>query len=101
MFDSSLQRSKAQLISSLKLADSFYHTNGFSITTCFTDGELVCIRHEVPGITLDTSAKNKHVGDAKGGVPTVKDRICDIHSGLPFRILPTRMLIKIAVFAVM
>ena len=86
-------RSKAQLISNLKLVDSFYHTNSFSITNCFADRELACLRHKVPGIILGTSAKNKHAGDAKRVVQTVKDRIRTICSSLPFRILPTRMLI--------
>ena len=94
-------RSKAQLISSLKLVDSFYHTNGYSLATHFTDGELACLRHEVPGITLDTSAKNEHVGDAERAIQTVKDHIRAIRSGLTFRILPTRILIEIVAFAIM
>ena len=63
--------------------------------------ELACLRHEVPRIALDISAKNEHVGGTDRAVRTVKDRIRAIQSGLPFRILPTRMIIKIAAFAVM
>ena len=47
------------------------------------------------------SAKNEHVGDAKRAVRTVKDRIRAIRSGLPFRILPTCMIIKIVTFTIM
>ena len=94
-------RSKTQLINGLKLVNSLYRTNGFLITICSTKGKLACLRHKVPVITLDTSAKNDHVCNAVRTVLTAKDCICTIHSGLPFRILPTRMIIRIVVFAVM
>ena len=49
---------------------------------------------------MDTSVKNKQVGDAEQAVLTVEDRIHARHSGLPFYILPTRMMTEIVAFTV-
>ena len=63
MSESIIRRTKSQLLNSQKMVFSFYKSNGCSINTCFTDGEFDCLKHEVEGISVDTSAKNEHVND--------------------------------------
>ena len=78
-----------------------YKSNDNAINTFFTDREFDCLKHAVHGINVDTSTQNEHVGDIEGVVRTVNERIWDIRSGLPFYILPSKMLIKIVAFTLM
>ena len=73
-----------------------YNLRYFSVTHIVADSEFECLRADISDehATLETVAEDEHVPEVERCIRTVKERCRALWSGLPFRTVPTRMLIE-------
>jgi hypothetical protein len=95
-----LTRSKANLISSLKKVFEIYTQRGFTIQTALMDRKFECLRDNLRGITLNTTASSEHVLEIERQIRVIKERACAIWSTLPFTKVPNRIIVELINFDV-
>ena len=77
---------------------NIYARGGFQVTTALMDGAFaglhdVCIQLQV---TLNTTSRDKHVGDVERYIRTVKERMRGISNTIPFKRLARNMVMELA-----
>jgi hypothetical protein len=61
---------------------------GFTIGDVCGDSEFDCVRHDFPDVHFNILAANGHVGEVECSIRTMKERLCALLHGLPFRRVP-------------
>jgi hypothetical protein len=56
-----VNRSKTNLVNSLKKVFEIYNKRGFNIQTALMDIEFECLRDDIRGVILNTTATSEHV----------------------------------------
>jgi hypothetical protein len=94
-------RSKANLTNSLKKVFEIYTQGGFTIQTALMDREFECLRDNLRGITLNTTAASEHVPEIERQICVIKERARAIWSTLPFTKVPNRIIVELINFFVL
>jgi hypothetical protein len=55
------RRTKPMLIKSLENIFHIYTSRGFNVSTALMDGEFECLRKDITGVQLNTTAADEHV----------------------------------------
>jgi hypothetical protein len=88
------------LVSAIKNVVTVYRRASFIVTMTLVDGEfetmLVNLADMSPGITLNETANDEHVGDIERFIWTLKERMRAIYNTLPFNHMPPWIIIKMA-----
>eukprot|EP00934_Nitzschia_sp_Nitz4_P008987 Nitzschia sp. Nitz4//scaffold353_size16344//11151//16190//NITZ4_008865-RA/size16344-processed-gene-0.13-mRNA-1//1//CDS//3329548925//8977//frame0 len=86
------------LLNQFKQINKVYRRAGFECEAALLDGAFEPLRDGLGelGITLNTTSRDEHVGEAERAIRTIKERMRAIHNTLPFKKLPTRLLIEMA-----
>jgi hypothetical protein len=95
------KRSKADLINSLKKVFEIYSKRGFKIKTALMDREFECLRYDIRGVMLNTTAASEHVTEIERQIRVIKERARAIRSTLPFKKMPNRMIVELINFVVL
>ena len=75
-----------------------YGHGGFQVTTALMDGAFIGM-HDVCNelqVTLNTTSRDKHVGDIERYIRTVKERMRGISNTIPFKRLTRNMVMELA-----
>jgi hypothetical protein len=89
------RRTKPILVKSLNKILSLYSNLGFKVTTALMDREFESLRDDLPGLLLNTKAASEHVPDIERQIRVMKEMARAIRSTLPFKHLPSRMIIEL------
>lgn len=91
-------RTVQTLIHGIWAVAAIYRRGGLRITLTLMDGEFDSLRGYLAddGISLNTTARDEHVGDVERYIRTVKERMHASYNMLPFRRIPTRLVIEMA-----
>ncbi len=87
------------LLLGIKKIIKLYRRAGFKVEAVLMDGEFEVLRDDLAeiGVSLNTAAPDKHVGDIERYICTIKERIRGIYNTLPFgRKLPQRIITEMA-----
>jgi hypothetical protein len=97
-------RLEATLIAGLVSMVRVYKKRGFSVSLGLMDGEFDTPRIweslAGKGVALDSTGRDKHVGDIECYVRTVKERMRATYNTLPFTHMPPHLVIEMAKQAV-
>jgi hypothetical protein len=94
-------QSKANLTNSLKKVFEIYTQRGITIQTALMDREFECLRDDLRGVTLNTTAASEHVPEIERQIRVIKERARAIWSTLPFNRVPNRMIVELINFVVL
>jgi hypothetical protein len=95
------RRSKTNLVNSFKKVFEIYNKRGFNIQTALMDREFECLREDIRGVILNTTATSKHVPEIERKMRVVKERARAIWSTLPFNAIPNCMIVELVNFVVL
>jgi hypothetical protein len=88
------------LVNVIKNMVTVYRRASFIVTTTLMDGKFEPIQGDLvdmsPGITLNKTANDEHVGDIERFIRTLKEQMRVIYNTLPFNHMPSRINIKMA-----
>ena len=91
------------IIQSLKKTVAVYRRGGIRPRIVLADGAFTSddmqASLQLLGITINSTARDEHVGDVERYIRTVKERMRCVYNTLPFDALPKVMLIELAKFA--
>ena len=93
-------RKQMSLVRAFKSVAQIY---GFKIIQALVDGEFEPLWGKLSesGVSLNTTARDEHVGNIKKYIHTIKERMCAIYnSHLPFQTMPPWLVIEMAKHAV-
>ena len=95
------QQSK-KILRAIKQVKSVYMKRGFKISTLLMDGQFESIRGDLAEmqINLNTVSNDEHVPEVERYICTIKERARCVYNTLPFRRIPTRMIIEIVYHSV-
>jgi len=91
-------RKMATIMAGTKAVLQVYCRAGFVVTQALMDGEFELLRGELAEckVTLNTIAREEHIGDIEQYIRTIKERMRGIYNTLPFRNVPPRLVIEMA-----
>jgi hypothetical protein len=95
------KRSKANLVNFFKKVFEIYNQRGFNIQTALMDREFECLRDDIRGVVLNTTATSEHVPEIERQIRVVKERARAIWSTLPFNAIPNRMIVELVICVVL
>ena len=89
-------RTKAQLVQSIKNVLPIYTQRGLQVDNALLDGEFVplCTDLLTLGINTNFATRNKHVPEIERQHRVIKERARACRHSLPFKVLPRLMLVK-------
>ena len=90
-------RKKETLADSINKMVRIYNNNGVTVQSAFLDGEFASLRDFV-NVTLHIAGAGEHVGDIERLIRVIKERFRAILSTLPFKRLPTCMIVALYIF---
>ena len=84
------------LLDAVKKIQQVYHRQGFEIAHLLMDGQFEPIRGDLStlGITLNTIANDEHVPKVERYIRTLKERTRATYNTLPFKQMPSRLIIE-------
>ena len=87
-------KAKGMLMTYIQQVIRAYHARGFKICNILAEGGFKCIRNNLAGlgISLNVASRNEHVLEVERYILTVKERVRDIASALPFKKYPLRLI---------
>jgi hypothetical protein len=94
-------RTAKYLASSVVRVVRIYGRAGFIVQSSMIDMEFKKLENMLPGITLNTTAAQEHVGEIKRKIRVIKERARGTISVLPYEILPKLMIIVLMHFCMM
>ena len=97
-----VSRKRPHLLAAIKSVTQVYWRAGFKVTMALVDGEFKTLRRDLADInvTLNTTARDEHMGDVERYIRTVKERMRAVCNTLPYRHMPPRLIIEMAKHAV-
>ena len=97
-----ISRKRAHLLAAIKSVAQVYQHAGFKVTMALMDGEFEMLRGDLAdiNITLNTTARDEHVGDVERYIRTIKERMRAVYNTLPYRHMLPRLIIEMAKHAV-
>ena len=89
------------LLDAVKKIQQVYHHRGFEIVHLLMDRQFEPIHGELSslGITLNTVANDKHVPEVEQYIQTLKEHTCAIYNTLPFKQMPSCIIIEMVYVA--
>ncbi|KAL7460882.1 LOW QUALITY PROTEIN: hypothetical protein ACHAXS_001318, partial [Conticribra weissflogii] len=94
-------RTATQLGECLLCIAQIYSCGGFIVQTFLMDGEFEAVKEKVPGVVINTTAAQEHVGDIERKIWVIKERAQGTLNTLPFQTLPKQILIELIYFHVL
>jgi len=90
------------IVDHIKRVQKIYLKRGFHISTMLMDGQFHGIQGELAeiGITLNVVARGEHVPEIERHIRTIKERVRCVYAMLPFKKIPSRMLVELVYFCV-
>ena len=84
------------LLDAVKKIQQVYHRRGFEIAHLLMDGQFEPIRGDLSnlGITLNTVANDEHVPKVERYIRTLKERTRATYNTLPFKQMPSRLIVE-------
>jgi hypothetical protein len=95
------RRTKPMLVKSLNKVSNIYNSRGFKVVTALMGREFKPLRSQIHGTILNTTAASEHVPEIERQLRGIKERARAIVSTLPFKNLPSRMIIELIHFVVL
>jgi hypothetical protein len=95
------RRTKPMLVKSLNKVFNIYNSRNFKVITALVDREFEPLWSQIHGTVLNTTAASEHVPDIERQIRVIKERARAIVSTLPFKNLPSRMIIQLIHFVVL
>ena len=95
-------RSVSNLVKAITRVTQVYKRAGFRVTLSLMDGELEPLCGDLADaiVTLNTTGRDKHVGDIERFIRTIKERMRATYNMLPFEKIPQLMVVEMAKSAV-
>ena len=94
-------RYKGSLVKSIKKALKLYENQHFNVTTVYMDMEFECLKKKLSMITINITSTREHLPHIEQQIRTIKERMREIYSTLPFTRVPGRMVIELAKYVVL
>jgi hypothetical protein len=84
------------LLDAIKTVRHIYAIRGFKMTHGHADGEFEPMRGDLQeaGMNLHAVSNDEHVPEVERYIRTVKERTCCVYNTVPFKRMPSRMLIE-------
>ena len=84
------------LLDAVKKIQQVYHRRGFEIAHLLMDGQFEPIHGDLSslGITLNTVANDEHVPEVERYIRTLKEQTHATYNMLPFKQMPSRLIIE-------
>ena len=84
------------LLDAVKKIQQVYHHRGFKTAHLLMDGQFESIHGDLSSlrITLNTVANDKHVPEVERYICTLKEQTCATYNTLPFKQMPSRLIIE-------
>ena len=97
-----VKRKQMHLLAGIRSVAQIYRRAGFKVTAALMDEEFETLRGDLAdlNIALNTTARNKHVGNVEQCIQTIKERMQAVYNTLPYRQMPPRLIIEMAKHAV-
>ena len=76
-------RSKATILKHVKMAINL--TRGFIVNELIADNEFVCMKEKNIPVLLNLAARREHCGNIEKSIKFLKEQLCYLWNGLPFR----------------
>jgi hypothetical protein len=89
------------LVKSLNKVFNIYNYGGFKVVTALMDQEFEPLRSQIHGTILNTTAASEHVPKIERQILVIKEQSRAIVSTLPFKNIPSRMIIELIHFVVL
>jgi hypothetical protein len=89
------------LVKSLEKTFNIYTYHGFIVSTALMHREFVCLNDVITGVKINTTTVDEHVPEIDRQIRLVKERVRAIRSTLPFKKLPSRMIVELMNFVVL
>jgi hypothetical protein len=95
-------QSQGHLVKAFQNIARIYHHGGFRVRYVLMDGQFDCLEGDLASmqVLLNKTARDEHVGDVERYIQTIKERMRCSHNTLPFKQVPSRMVIENAKQAV-
>ena len=93
-------RGKKETTAGINRVIDTYLQHGLSIDTCHGDNEFEKNRSGIAPVHLETVARREHVPRIERSIRVIKERVRCFCHGLPFRYLPTPMLVAMLEYVV-
>jgi hypothetical protein len=94
-------RSQPLLFKSLKNILHLYTQWGFIVENVLMDRDFKSLRYDIPELHLNTTVASKHLPEIERQLKGIKERMRAIRSTLPFKRIPSRILIEIMQYMVL
>jgi hypothetical protein len=95
------RRTKPILVKSLNKVFNIYNYRGFKVVKALMDREFEPLRGQINGTIMNTTAASEHVPEIERQIRVIKERARAIASTLPFKNVPSRMIIELIHFVVL
>jgi len=96
-------RQHETILNAMKRLKKVYNLRGFQLLHCCADSEFEPLKTKMAGLGVDlnTASEDEHVPEIERYIRTVKEQTRSTYNMLPFRKLPSRMIIEIVKASVM
>jgi Reverse transcriptase (RNA-dependent DNA polymerase) len=90
-------KSKGQILEGIRQTKNLYNSRGFTIVECRGDYEFEATRDGLAEmqIMLNATSRDEHVPEIERYNRTIKDRVRSAYNMLPFKKMPTQMLVEL------
>lgn len=90
-------RSNSSIMKVIRSVNQIYRKRGFCLQYLLGDGDFESMRESLADlqITLNTAARDKHVGEVERQIRTIKKRSRCIYNTLPFTRIPRNLVIEL------
>jgi hypothetical protein len=90
-------KSKGQILEGIRQTKNLYNSRGFTIVECHGDYEFEATRNRLAEmqIMLNATSRDEHVPEIEQYNRTIKDQVRSAFNMLPFKKMPTQMLIEL------
>ena len=75
------------------MAIKLRNTCGLVVNELTADNEFACIKDNIIPVLFDFVARGEHCGDIENSIKFLKEWLCCLWNGLPFRCVPRVMII--------
>jgi hypothetical protein len=97
-----LDQKNSTILRVMEQVKNVYAKRGFRITTILMDGQFEHLKTKLTGmgITANTTSRDEHVSEIDQEIRMIKEQVRCVLCSLPFKRIPTRMMIKLVYYSV-
>ena len=94
-------RKHPTIMSAIKHVVALYSKRGFRVSDAHTDNEFEPMRADLMDakVNLNVASNNEHVPEIERHIRTVKDRVRCMYNSVPFKKMPSRMIVEMVTSA--